>query len=59
MKKGHKDEKIISHDNLELDAIQINSIKDIFEYSKNNQIDAKHVAWIMSRLYNNICFIHF
>ena len=36
----HKDEKIISHDNLELDAIQINSIKDIFEYSKNNQIDA-------------------
>ena len=36
----HKDEKIISHDNLELDAIQINSIKDIFEYSKKNQIDA-------------------
>lgn len=34
------------------------NLGDIFQ-KQNNQIDAKHVAWIMSRLYNNICFIHF
>lgn len=36
----HEDEKIISHDNLELDAIKIESIKEILEYAKNNEIDA-------------------
>ena len=36
----HEDEKIISHDNLELDAIKIESIKEILDYAKNNEIDA-------------------
>lgn len=34
------------------------NLGDILEYS-SNKIDAKHVAWILSTLYNNICFLHF
>ncbi|MDY3007127.1 thymidine kinase [Anaerococcus sp. AGMB00486] len=36
----HEDEKIISHDNLELDALKIDSINDILEYSSRNEVDA-------------------
>lgn len=36
----YEDEKIISHDNLELDAIKINSIEEIVKYVSENEVDA-------------------
>ena len=33
------EKKIVSHDNLSLDAIKINSINDILTYAKNNEVD--------------------
>ena len=33
------DKKIVSHDNLELDAIKVENIKEILAYAKSNDID--------------------
>jgi hypothetical protein len=34
------------------------NLSDILDYY-NGKIDAKHVAWILSVIYNQICFFHF
>ncbi|MDU5148697.1 MAG: thymidine kinase [Anaerococcus prevotii] len=34
------EKKIVSHDNLELDAIKVENLKDILEYAKNNDVDS-------------------
>lgn len=36
----NEDEKIVSHDNLKLDALKIESIKEILDYANKNEIDA-------------------
>lgn len=36
----NEDQKIVSHDNLELDAIKIDTIKEILAYANKNEIDA-------------------
>lgn len=52
--------KIISEDSL---FVLMNKPKgflnlgDVLKFQ--NKIEPKHVAWILSTLYNNICFIHF
>lgn len=35
----HKDEKIVSHDNLELDALKIDNLNEIITYTENHEID--------------------
>lgn len=42
---------------LEKNAAFLN-LGDVLQ-QQGGKIDAKQVAWIMSRIYNNVCFIHF
>ncbi|MDD7463736.1 MAG: thymidine kinase [Anaerococcus sp.] len=35
----HDDKKIISHDNLELDAIKVDNLNQILAYAENNEVD--------------------